>query len=109
MGEFARGILSKDIVLLVVKVSHLSGELKIFGVLVELTELTLVQNKFPPKYNSGIAAKTVSILEILLTLVKRVQPYEILKKGKREKYIFKLRVKELSNCWSIEQTEVESS
>ena len=87
MGEFARGILSKDIVLLVVKVSHLSGELKIFGVLVELTELTLVQNKFPPKYNSGIAAKTVSILEILLTLVKRVQPYEILKKGKRKIYL----------------------
>ena len=87
MGEVARGILSKDIVLLVVKISHLSGELKIFGVLVELTELTLVQNKFPPKYNSGIAAKTVSILEILLTLVKRVQPYEILKKGKRKIYL----------------------
>ena len=94
MGEFARGILSKDIVLLVVKLSHLSGELKIFGVLVELTELTLVQNNFPPTYNSGIAAKTVSILEILLTLVKRVQPYEILKKGKREKYIFKFRVQD---------------
>ena len=73
-----------------------------------------MQNNFPPKYNSGIAAKTLSILEILLTLVRGVQPYEILKKkkkakGKREKYIFKLRVKELSNCWSIEQTEVESS
>ena len=72
-----------------------------------------MQNNFPPKYNSGIAAKTLSILEILLTLVRGVQPYEILKKkkkkGKREKYIFKFRVKELSNCWSIEQTEVESS
>ena len=32
----ARGILSKDIVLLAVKVSHLSVELKIFGLLVEL-------------------------------------------------------------------------
>ena len=58
-----------------------------------------MQNNFPPKYNSGIAAKTLSILEILLTLVRGVQPYEILKKkkkkkgkGKREKYIFKLRV-----------------
>ena len=74
-----------------------------------------MQNNFPPKYNSGIAAKTLSILEILLTLVRGVQPYEILKekkkkgKGKREKYIFKFRVKELSDCWSIEQTEVESS
>ena len=74
-----------------------------------------MQNNFPPKYNSGIAAKTLSILEILLTLVRGVQPYEILKKkkkkgkGKREKYIFKLIVKELSNCWSTEPTEVESS
>ena len=49
-----------------------------------------MQNNFPPKYNSGIAAKTLSILEILLTLVKGVQPYEILKKKKekeREKNI----------------------
>ena len=36
MEELARGILSKDIVLLVVKVSQLSVELKIFGLLVEL-------------------------------------------------------------------------
>ena len=36
MGELARGILSKDIVLLALKVSHLSVELKIFGLLVEL-------------------------------------------------------------------------
>ena len=45
-----------------------------------------MQNNFPPKYNSGIAAKTLSILEILLTLVRGVQPYEILKKkkGKRK-------------------------
>ena len=35
MGEFARGILSKDIVLFAVKVSHLSVELKIFGLLVD--------------------------------------------------------------------------
>lgn len=37
MGEFARGILSKDIVLfaIAVKVSHLSVELKIFGLLVD--------------------------------------------------------------------------
>ena len=44
-----------------------------------------MQNNFPPKYNSGIAAKTLSILEILLTLVRGVQPYEILKKKKRQK------------------------
>ena len=35
MGEFARGILSKDIVLFAVKVSHLSVELKRFGLLKE--------------------------------------------------------------------------
>ena len=43
-----------------------------------------MQNNFPPKYNSGIAAKTLSILEILLTLVRGVQPYEILKKKKKK-------------------------
>lgn len=36
MGELARGILSKDIVLLAVKVSQLSVELKMFGLLVKL-------------------------------------------------------------------------
>ena len=35
MGEFARGILSKDIVLFAVKVSHSSVELKRFGLLME--------------------------------------------------------------------------
>ena len=44
-----------------------------------------MQNNFPPKYNSGIAAKTLSILEILLTLVRGVQPYEILKKKKKKR------------------------
>ena len=44
-----------------------------------------MQNNFPPKYNSGIAAKTLSILEILLTLVRGVEPYEILKKKKKKR------------------------
>ena len=35
MGEFVHGILSKDIVLFAVKVTHLSVELKRFGLLKE--------------------------------------------------------------------------
>ena len=85
MGEFARGILSEDIVLFAVR----------------------VQNYFPARYNSRIAAQTASVLEMLLTLVERVQPHGIFLK-KKVTYLSLKSVRELFMPLSIEQTEIVS-
>ena len=59
------------------KVSHLCIELKDLVCLSKTEPTCNVQNYFLVRYNFGIAGKEVSVLEILLTLIKRVQPHGV--------------------------------
>ena len=69
-------------------------------------------NIFLAMYNSGIAAKTASIIEILLTLVKRVQPryfcVRVLNKLKLNRSDFVDSIVQVGNAKKIHKNQIRT-